>query len=78
MKDVRRFAEEFQANESRLDILVNNAGASDWDRTVAFTDERLEKKMATNYFGPFLLTQQLLGSPCFKAALHTVTLSHVD
>jgi len=61
MKDVRRFAEEFQANESRLDILVNNAGASDWDRTVAFTDERLEKKMATNYFGPFLLTQQLLG-----------------
>ena len=28
MKDVRRFAEEFKRNETRLDILVNNAGVA--------------------------------------------------
>ncbi|NWW50790.1 RDH13 dehydrogenase, partial [Pedionomus torquatus] len=45
--------------EKRLDVLVNNAGLTGLPFTI--TPEGLEKTFATNYLGPFLLTNLLLG-----------------
>lgn len=45
---------------SRLDILVNNAGLG--DATNEKTENGFLKVMQTNYFGPFLLTNLLLGT----------------
>jgi NAD(P)-dependent dehydrogenase (short-subunit alcohol dehydrogenase family) len=42
----------------RLHVLVNNAGIFANERSV--TDEGAELTMAVNYFGPWLLTEQLL------------------
>ncbi|XP_029451109.1 retinol dehydrogenase 11-like isoform X2 [Rhinatrema bivittatum] len=58
MASVRMFAEQILQEEKRLDILVNNAGAS--GLPVSVTSEGLEITYATNYFGPFLLTNLLL------------------
>ena len=61
MDDIRRFVDEFQSSERRLDILINNAGVTMWKREVNLTSDKLEKQMATNYFGPVRLTQLLMG-----------------
>lgn len=58
-KSVRNFAESFTTFEDRLDILVNNAGLA--DGTNEKTENGFLKLMQTNYFGPFLLTNLLLG-----------------
>uniref|UniRef100_A0A8C0BY50 Uncharacterized protein n=1 Tax=Buteo japonicus TaxID=224669 RepID=A0A8C0BY50_9AVES len=44
--------------EKRLDVLVNNAGLTGLPFTI--TPEGLEQTFATNYLGPFLLTNLLL------------------
>jgi len=49
---------------SRLDILVNNAGLA--DGTNEKTENGFLKLMQTNYFGPFLLTNLLLGTIQFN------------
>ncbi|XP_072051092.1 retinol dehydrogenase 12-like [Amphiura filiformis] len=56
---VRRFAEEFLKEESRLDYLINNAGifAAPKDQ---YTSEGYNMVFATNHFGHFLLTLLLL------------------
>jgi NAD(P)-dependent dehydrogenase (short-subunit alcohol dehydrogenase family) len=59
MASVRKFATEILAEESALDILVNNAGAA--TRTKVMTEDGLETNFAANHFGPFLLTNLLLG-----------------
>ena len=61
MDDIRRFVDDFQSSERRLDILINNAGVTMWKREVNLTSDKLEKQMATNYFGPVRLTQLLMG-----------------
>ncbi|VDI47071.1 Hypothetical predicted protein [Mytilus galloprovincialis] len=58
MASVRKFAEDFTKEEKRLDILVNNAAVSGMKKTM--TEEGLEYSYATNYLGPFLLTNLLL------------------
>ncbi|XP_069779466.1 isocitrate dehydrogenase [NAD] subunit beta, mitochondrial isoform X3 [Narcine bancroftii] len=58
MESVQRFAERIRGEEKRLDILVNNAAASGLPPSV--TDEGLERTIATNHLGPFLLTNLLL------------------
>ncbi|XP_078087790.1 retinol dehydrogenase 12 [Mustelus asterias] len=58
MESVRRFSERIKKEEKRLDILVNNAAASGSQLTI--TPEGLEQTIATNYLGPFLLTNLLL------------------
>ncbi|KAI8909131.1 short-chain dehydrogenase/reductase SDR [Gorgonomyces haynaldii] len=61
LKSVRTVAQEFLSLNKPLDILVNNAGV------MAIKERRLsvdgyEMQMATNFFGPFLLTKLLLPS----------------
>lgn len=52
---VRRFADTW---EGRLDVLVNNAGVM--DVPAGRTADGLDLQTATNYVGPFLLTNLLL------------------
>ncbi|NXX76237.1 DHR13 reductase, partial [Urocolius indicus] len=56
---VRAFARAVLREEPRLDVLINNAGVSGLPFTI--TPEGLEETFATNYLGPFLLTNLLLG-----------------
>uniref|UniRef100_A0A0K8T4Q4 Retinol dehydrogenase 14 n=3 Tax=Lygus hesperus TaxID=30085 RepID=A0A0K8T4Q4_LYGHE len=59
LKSVREFAAEINKNESRLDVLVHNAGmANTFEKKV--TEDGLEITMATNMYGPFLLTHLLI------------------
>ena len=56
---VRRFAREFNLTEERLDVLVNNAGIG--GALHSYTDDKLQREMQINHFGPFLLTHLLIG-----------------
>lgn len=58
MEEVRRLAENFNANSNRLDVLVNNAGSAFLTRTL--TAEGYEKTFALNHLAYFLLTNLLL------------------
>lgn len=59
LNSVRQFAAKVNKQESRLDVLVNNAGvANTFGKKV--TEDGLELTMATNQYGPFLLTHLLL------------------
>ncbi|HZI09313.1 MAG TPA: SDR family oxidoreductase [Myxococcus sp.] len=58
LKSVREAAETFRARYPRLDVLLNNAGLILDRREV--TVDGLEATMATNHYGPFLLTHLLL------------------
>lgn len=59
LNSVRQFATKVNKQESRLDVLVNNAGvANTFGKQI--TDDGLELTMATNQYGPFLLTHLLL------------------
>lgn len=60
LKSVRQFAEEINKTESRLDILIHNAGVANTFRK-GVTEDGLEVTMATNQYGPFLLTHLLIG-----------------
>jgi NAD(P)-dependent dehydrogenase (short-subunit alcohol dehydrogenase family) len=59
MDSVRRFAAEILKEETRLDILVNNAGVAGLRKNIL--DNGLEYQIAANHFGPFLLTNLLMG-----------------
>lgn len=56
---VRTFARDLLETEERLDILVNNAGTYGLGKKL--TNDGLLQGMQVNYFGPFLLTNLLLG-----------------
>ncbi|XP_062430569.1 retinol dehydrogenase 12-like [Rhea pennata] len=58
LASVRAFAGRVLREEARLDVLVNNAGLT--GLPFAVTPEGLERTFATNYLGPFLLTNLLL------------------
>ena len=64
LDSVRAFAEKMLTVCSRLDVLVNNAGVFLPSRKS--TPDGLEATMATNHFGPFLLTALL--RPALAAA----------
>lgn len=59
LASVRNFAKALLASEERLDVLVNNAGITAPSKK-RVTSEGLEVTLATNYLGPFLLTNLLL------------------
>lgn len=58
-QSVRDFAKEFLAKESRLDVLLHNAGYAN-TFTKAKSVDGIELTMATNHYGPFLLTHLLI------------------
>jgi NAD(P)-dependent dehydrogenase (short-subunit alcohol dehydrogenase family) len=60
LMSVRQFAKEIKESEEKIDILVNNAGIGNNDAH-EMTGDNLELTMQTNQFGPFLLTNLLLG-----------------
>ena len=55
LESVRRFAGEWTGD---IDILINNAGIM--QVPLAYTADGLESQAATNYFGPFTLTNLLV------------------
>lgn len=55
---VKSAAEAFLLEETRLDILVNNAGI--FPLSLEYDQYGINKVMATNHLGPFLLTKVLL------------------
>ncbi|XP_065261695.1 retinol dehydrogenase 13-like [Emys orbicularis] len=73
MASVRRFAKQIRQEEKRLDILVNNAGVTGLPFSI--TSEGLEQTFATNYLGPFLLTNLLLDTMKGSAPARIVNVS---
>ncbi len=59
LAQVRRLAEEIQADQERLDLLVNNAGIGGISSRQESQDG-YELRFAVNYLAPFLLTNLLL------------------
>ncbi|KAK4875325.1 hypothetical protein RN001_011747 [Aquatica leii] len=57
-QSVRDFAEDINKNEDRLDVLIHNAGV--WLSKNVNNDDGVDLTMATNQFGPFLLTHLLI------------------
>jgi len=60
LTSVRNFAAGILASEPRLDVLINNAGCAGLAEK-QLTEDGLEHQMQANFFGPFLLTNLLLG-----------------
>lgn len=58
LSSVRRFADEVKARFQRLDLLMNNAGTL--ATKLQTTADGLERTVAVNYVGPYLLTRLLL------------------
>ncbi|XP_063992555.1 retinol dehydrogenase 14 isoform X1 [Diachasmimorpha longicaudata] len=59
LKSVREFAGVINREERRLDVLIHNAGTAEVFRK-KLTEDGLEATMATNQYGPFLLTHLLI------------------
>ncbi|XP_012281661.1 retinol dehydrogenase 14 [Orussus abietinus] len=59
LQSVREFAQQINREESRLDVLIHNAGTAE-SFTRKVTADGLEMTMATNHYGPFLLTHLLI------------------
>ncbi len=57
-QDVAKFARQFVADSTPLHVLVNNAGCMVNQREV--TQDNMEKNFATNTFGSYLLTRELI------------------
>lgn len=83
-KSVRDFAAKVNRDESRLDVLIHNAGYSNY-LTRAVSVDGIEFTMATNHYGPFLLTHLLVDllkksapSRIVVVASKTHTLSFLD
>jgi NAD(P)-dependent dehydrogenase (short-subunit alcohol dehydrogenase family) len=58
-QSVKQFAEEVARLHSHIDILVNNAGIMSM-RSRLLTEDGIERQLAINYLGHFLLTHKLL------------------
>jgi len=59
LQSVREFASLINRTETRLDILIHNAGYAN-SFTKAASVDGIEMTMATNHYGPFLLTHLLI------------------
>lgn len=58
-KSIREFAEDINKSEDKLDVLIHNAGYAETFRKNKSVDG-IELTMATNHYGPFLLTHLLI------------------
>ncbi|XP_014599087.1 PREDICTED: retinol dehydrogenase 12 [Polistes canadensis] len=59
LQSIRNFAELINKEESRLDVLIHNAATVQFLQN-QITEDDLEITMATNHYGPFLLTHLLI------------------
>ncbi|KAL6420043.1 hypothetical protein ACFW04_010999 [Cataglyphis niger] len=59
LQSIREFARQINQEESRLDVLIHNAGTAEVF-TKKVNEDGIEMTMATNHFGPFLLTHLLI------------------
>jgi NAD(P)-dependent dehydrogenase (short-subunit alcohol dehydrogenase family) len=59
LKSIREFADDINRTVTKLDVLVHNAGTAHTFGPKT-TEDGLELTMATNHFGPFLLTHLLI------------------
>ncbi len=59
MASVRSVADGLLADKRHIDLLMNNAGIMSREGRI-MTDDGLERTVAVNYVGPFLLTTKLL------------------
>ena len=75
LNSVREFADKFNQRHEQLHILVNNAGIMWVER--ALTDDGIERHMAVNYFGHFLLTNLLLAKITDESSSRIVNLSSI-
>ncbi|MBL88384.1 MAG: oxidoreductase [Gammaproteobacteria bacterium] len=73
LNSVKKFAEDFKENFSKLDLLINNAGI------MACPETRIannwESQFAVNHIGHFLLTQELMGKMAGNDGARFVSLS---
>jgi retinol dehydrogenase 14 len=60
MGDTRAAADRIRRDHDRIDVLINNAGARFLRHEL--TEEGIERTLATNYMGPFVLTLSLMAS----------------
>lgn len=58
-KSIRQFAADILKTENKLDVLLHNAGYANTFNRIA-SDDGIEMTMATNHYGPFLLTHLLI------------------
>lgn len=58
-KSIREFADQILKAESRLDVLIHNAGYAGMLKNF-ISEDGIELTMATNHYGPFLLTHLLI------------------
>ncbi|KAJ2941564.1 hypothetical protein O0L34_g14616 [Tuta absoluta] len=56
---IRAFAEDIKKTEQQLDVLIHNAGFAETFRKTK-SEDGIEMTMATNHYGPFLLTHLLI------------------
>jgi NAD(P)-dependent dehydrogenase (short-subunit alcohol dehydrogenase family) len=73
LKSVRRLVEEFAQNHEKLNVLVNAAALYSPKRML--TSDGFEMMFASNYLGPFLLTNLLLKHLKAGAPSRIITLS---
>ncbi len=73
LQDVRRLAERILESEGHLDVLVNNVGVLLPKREI--TSEGVEKTLATNLAGQFLLTNLLIPKLTDSAPARVINVS---
>jgi NAD(P)-dependent dehydrogenase (short-subunit alcohol dehydrogenase family) len=69
LKSIREFADDINRTVTKLDVLVHNAGTAHTFGPKT-TQDGLELTMATNHFGPFLLTHLLIGKSKLVVHFH--------
>jgi NAD(P)-dependent dehydrogenase (short-subunit alcohol dehydrogenase family) len=73
--DIRRLADQFRAQHTRLDILINNAGQVNKTRRV--TADGIEMTFAVNHLGYFLLTNLLIDLVIRSAPARVISVASI-
>jgi retinol dehydrogenase-14 len=73
---IRKLASDVLAKYDQLDVLVNNAGLATRRREV--TEDGIERTLAVNHLGPFLLTNLLLDLLVKSAPARVVNVASVE
>lgn len=71
VESIREFAADISKTEPRLDVLIHNAGTAQTFHKIK-NDKGIEMTMATNHYGPFLLTHLLIGK-FLRSKIHLMT-----